>query len=74
MPIVSTCGCGLDEEIVIATTRVETMLGDTAIAVHPQDDRYKVSYLPTYILITLSPPLSCASLESSWKALYPSIL
>lgn len=30
-----------DEEIVVATTRVETMLGDTAIAVHPDDDRYK---------------------------------
>ncbi|KVI04024.1 Aminoacyl-tRNA synthetase, class 1a, anticodon-binding [Cynara cardunculus var. scolymus] len=27
-------------EIVVATTRVETMLGDTAIAVHPQDSRY----------------------------------
>ena len=31
------------EEIVVATTRVETMLGDTAIAVHPEDSRYKVS-------------------------------
>ncbi|KHN87717.1 Valine--tRNA ligase [Toxocara canis] len=31
---------GSDEEIVVATTRVETMLGDTAIAVHPDDDRY----------------------------------
>lgn len=31
---------GLDEEIVVATTRVETMLGDTGIAVHPQDSRY----------------------------------
>ena len=30
-----------DEEIVVATTRVETMLGDTAVAVHPDDDRYK---------------------------------
>jgi valyl-tRNA synthetase len=29
------------EEIVVATTRVETMLGDTAIAVNPKDDRYK---------------------------------
>jgi valyl-tRNA synthetase len=29
------------EEIVIATTRVETMLGDTGIAVNPQDVRYK---------------------------------
>lgn len=29
-----------DEEIIVATTRIETMLGDTAIAVHPDDDRY----------------------------------
>lgn len=29
-----------NEEIVVATTRVETMLGDTAIAVHSQDARY----------------------------------
>ncbi|KAJ8299985.1 hypothetical protein KUTeg_021504 [Tegillarca granosa] len=28
-------------EIVVATTRIETMLGDTAVAVHPQDERYK---------------------------------
>ena len=27
--------------IVVATTRPETMLGDTAVAVHPKDDRYK---------------------------------
>lgn len=27
-------------EIVVATTRVETMLGDTAIAIHPDDLRY----------------------------------
>jgi valyl-tRNA synthetase len=27
--------------IVVATTRVETMLGDTAIAVHPDDERYR---------------------------------
>ena len=27
-------------EIVVATTRPETMLGDTAVAVHPDDDRY----------------------------------
>ncbi len=30
-----------DEFLEIATTRPETMLGDTAIAVHPEDDRYK---------------------------------
>jgi valyl-tRNA synthetase len=28
-------------EIVVATTRPETMLGDTAVAVHPEDERYK---------------------------------
>lgn len=27
-------------EIIVATTRIETMLGDTAIAVHPEDKRY----------------------------------
>jgi len=27
------------EEIVVATTRLETMLGDTAVAVHPKDPR-----------------------------------
>ena len=27
--------------IIVATTRPETMLGDTAVAVHPEDDRYK---------------------------------
>ncbi|TEB35463.1 valine-tRNA ligase [Coprinellus micaceus] len=31
---------GSDEKVVIATTRPETMLGDTAIAVHPDDPRY----------------------------------
>jgi valyl-tRNA synthetase len=30
-----------EPHIVVATTRVETMLGDTAIAVHPDDERYK---------------------------------
>ena len=30
-----------DNVIVVATTRAETMLGDAAIAVHPDDDRYR---------------------------------
>lgn len=30
-----------EEYIVVATTRPETMLGDTAVAVHPDDERYK---------------------------------
>ena len=32
---------GTDEKIEVATTRVETMLGDTGIAVNPKDERYK---------------------------------
>jgi valyl-tRNA synthetase len=32
---------GGDGEIVVATTRPETMLGDTAVAVHPDDERYR---------------------------------
>ncbi len=31
---------GSDESVVVATTRPETMLGDTALAVHPDDERY----------------------------------
>jgi len=29
-----------DEELIVATTRPETMLGDTAVAVHPKDKRF----------------------------------
>lgn len=32
---------GTDETITVATTRPETMLGDTGVAVHPEDERYK---------------------------------
>jgi valyl-tRNA synthetase len=32
---------GSDEYIPVATTRPETILGDTAVAVHPEDDRYR---------------------------------
>ena len=39
-PIVDDDGADTDEFIVVATTRPETMLGDTAIAVHPEDERY----------------------------------
>jgi len=31
---------GTDRHLVVATTRPETMLGDTAVAVHPEDERY----------------------------------
>ena len=32
---------GSDEALIVATTRPETMLGDMAVAVHPEDERYK---------------------------------
>eukprot|EP01084_Bolivina_argentea_P094136 169234_1 len=34
-------GSSTSEELVVATTRLETMLGDTGVAVHPNDERYK---------------------------------
>ena len=44
-------GIFADEKLIVATTRVETMLGDTAIAVHPSDARYKVSHLSLHIYL-----------------------
>lgn len=41
------------KEIVIATTRPETLFGDTAIAVHPDDERYK-SLIGTSVLVPLT--------------------
>ena len=32
---------GTDRYVIVATTRPETMLGDSAVAVHPEDERYK---------------------------------
>ena len=43
-PLLALCAYPLEDgsgEIVVATTRPETMLGDTAVAVHPTDERYK---------------------------------
>ncbi|SHN85725.1 valine--tRNA ligase [Desulfitobacterium chlororespirans] len=39
-----------DEALVVATTRPETMLGDTAVAVHPEDERYRHLLGKTIIL------------------------
>ncbi len=39
-PIADENGVATGEHIVVATTRPETMLGDTAVAVHPDDERY----------------------------------
>ncbi|GLS42499.1 valine--tRNA ligase [Methylobacterium brachythecii] len=39
-PVVDETGGLTGETITVATTRPETMLGDTAVAVHPEDERY----------------------------------
>jgi len=39
-PIATLDGQDSGEFITVATTRPETMLGDTAVAVHPEDERY----------------------------------
>lgn len=36
------------QELTVSTTRIETMLGDCAVAIHPDDERYKVSYAYKY--------------------------
>ncbi len=41
------------EGIVVATTRPETMLGDTAVAVHPEDKRYK-KYIGKKVIIPIA--------------------
>ncbi|MBW2355578.1 MAG: valine--tRNA ligase [Deltaproteobacteria bacterium] len=41
---------GREDGIVVATTRPETMLGDTAVAVHPEDERYTGLPAETVIL------------------------
>jgi valyl-tRNA synthetase len=39
-PVLGHDGTETGEFITVATTRPETMLGDTAVAVHPEDERY----------------------------------
>jgi valyl-tRNA synthetase len=40
-PIADAQGKATDEYLIVATTRPETMLGDSAVAVHPDDERYQ---------------------------------
>lgn len=40
-PVADADGNPTDELLTVATTRPETMLGDTAVAVHPEDERYQ---------------------------------
>jgi valyl-tRNA synthetase len=39
-PVVDDTGNDTGEFLTVATTRPETMLGDTAVAIHPEDERY----------------------------------
>lgn len=40
-PVLDTAGSPTGDFVTVATTRPETMLGDTALAVNPEDERYK---------------------------------
>jgi len=40
-PLADDQGNATEEYLIVATTRPETMLGDTAVAVHPEDPRYQ---------------------------------
>ena len=46
-----------DENIPVATTRPETILGDTAVAVHPDDDRYRALVGRTCLVPILDRPI-----------------
>jgi valyl-tRNA synthetase len=48
---------GSDEKLEVATTRPETMLGDTAVAVHPDDPRYRHLIGKRVILPLLGRPI-----------------
>jgi valyl-tRNA synthetase len=39
-PVIGPDGKDTDEYLTVATTRPETMLGDVAVAIHPEDERY----------------------------------
>lgn len=44
---------GSDQVIVVATTRPETMLGDVAVAVHPEDDRYR-DFIGKHVIVPIT--------------------
>lgn len=46
-----------DDYIIVATTRPETMLGDTAVAVHPEDERYQKFIGKTVLLPLMDRPI-----------------
>src|SRR5471030_2309731 len=44
---------GSDRKLTVATTRPETMLGDTGVAVHPDDDRYR-SLIGKFVILPIA--------------------
>jgi valyl-tRNA synthetase len=48
---------GSNESIPVATTRPETILGDTAVAVHPEDERYRKAIGRTCLVPILGRPI-----------------
>ena len=46
--------------IVVATTRPESMLGDSGVAVHPEDQRYRDCLLYTSIIVPPEPQIAGA--------------
>jgi valyl-tRNA synthetase len=58
-----TTPCGNMKSIMVATTRPETMLGDTAIAVHPDDERYKDCIGKTAILPLVNRPIPIVAID-----------
>ncbi|MBK3333374.1 valine--tRNA ligase [Persephonella atlantica] len=55
-PVVDEEGKETGEFITVATTRPETMLGDTAVAVYPEDERYK-KFIGKKVRLPLAPEI-----------------
>ncbi|MGQ9706655.1 MAG: valine--tRNA ligase [bacterium] len=51
-PLLDEKGSKTKESVVVATTRPETMLGDMAVAINPEDDRYK-NFIGRYLELPL---------------------
>ena len=61
-------------KITVATTRIETMLGDVAVAVHPKDERFAKYTNPCSIMAIISTGGSLkAGQVSAFKATHPLI-
>ena len=50
---------GSGDYLEVATTRPETLFGDTAVAVHPEDERYQKYIGKTVLLPVTNKEISC---------------